>query len=211
MNYKIVNSDSQSNGTIIENIILLECGISFTKLKKYYKKLKIVLLTHIHSDHFNKTCIKKLAKERPTLRFGCCSWLVKSLLECGVSKNNIDVYSVDYKYNYGSFKVEPFKLYHNVLNCGYKIYINDEKIIYATDTNKIETEAKDFDLYLIENNYTEEDLKLRIEQKELDDVEFIYEYRIPERHLSKEKADEFILNNIGDKGKYIYMHQHKEY
>ena len=38
----------------------------FKKLNEYYKQLKIVLLTHIHQDHFNKKTISKLAIERPT-------------------------------------------------------------------------------------------------------------------------------------------------
>ena len=66
MNYRIIESGSSGNATIVENIILIDCGVSFKKLKDYYQELKLVLLTHIHSDHFNKTTLKKLAKERPT-------------------------------------------------------------------------------------------------------------------------------------------------
>ncbi len=94
MNYKIISSCSSGNATIIRDIILIDCGISFKCLKKYYKKLKIVLLTHIHSDHFKKETIKRLAQERPTLRFACCEWLLKSLLECGVERKNIDVLQI---------------------------------------------------------------------------------------------------------------------
>ena len=50
MNYKIISSCSTGNATIIKDIILIDCGVTFKKLEKYYKKLKIVLLTHIHSD-----------------------------------------------------------------------------------------------------------------------------------------------------------------
>ena len=84
MNYKIISSCSTGNATIIKDIILIDCGVTFKRLEKYYKKLKIVFLTHIHSDHFKKETIKKLAQERPTLRFDCCEWLLKPLLECGV-------------------------------------------------------------------------------------------------------------------------------
>ena len=67
MNYKIINSGSDGNGMIIEDTILIDCGISFKKLNEYYKRLEIVLLTHIHGDHFNKKTISKLAIERPKL------------------------------------------------------------------------------------------------------------------------------------------------
>ncbi len=48
MNYKILASCSSGNAVIIKNIILIDCGVTFKRLQKYYKNLKIVLLTHIH-------------------------------------------------------------------------------------------------------------------------------------------------------------------
>ena len=44
MNYKIINSGSDGNGMIIEDTILIDCGISFKKLNEYYKRLEIVLI-----------------------------------------------------------------------------------------------------------------------------------------------------------------------
>ena len=49
MEYKILASCSSGNAVIIRDIILIDCGISFKRLQKYYKNLRIVLLTHIHS------------------------------------------------------------------------------------------------------------------------------------------------------------------
>ncbi len=49
MEYKVLASCSTGNCTIIRDVIALDMGINFKKLEKYYKKLKIVLLTHIHS------------------------------------------------------------------------------------------------------------------------------------------------------------------
>ena len=80
MNYKIISSCSTGNATIIRDIILIDCGVTFKKLEKYYKQLKIVLLTHVHQDHFNRSTIKRLAQERPTLRFACCEWLLQHLI-----------------------------------------------------------------------------------------------------------------------------------
>ena len=59
MEYEIISSSSTGNATIIRDIILIDCGVTFKKLEKYYKKLKIVLLTHIHSDHFNNATFKQ--------------------------------------------------------------------------------------------------------------------------------------------------------
>ena len=157
MKYNIISTGSKGNCTIIEDKIMIDCGVSFKKVKEYCNKLSIVLLTHIHKDHFCSSTIQKLANERPTLRFGCGPWLVMDLLKCGVDKRNIDVYLLDLEHKYKEFSVIPFQLFHDVQNCGYKIEINNQKMIYATDTCEINhVDAKNFDLYLIEGNYTED-------------------------------------------------------
>ena len=211
MNYKILDSGSKGNGLIIEDTILIDCGISFKKIKQYYKKLKIVLLTHIHRDHFNKSTIKKLATERPTLRFACCEWLVKNLIDCGVEKKNIDVLKIGKIYDYRDFKVAVIRLYHDVPNCGYKLKLGANKIIYATDTNKIDhIVAKNYDYYFIEGNYeSEEELEYRKMDKLLNG-EYYYEDRVKETHLSKVKATEWLMKNMGSNSKYVFMHEHKE-
>lgn len=205
MNFNILNSGSDGNGLIIEDIILIDCGISFKKLEDYYKKIKIVLLTHKHQDHFNKTTIKKLAYERPTLRFACCEWLVDELVKCGVEKKKIDVLKIGKNYNYNAFIVEPIKLYHDVPQCGYKLKIGTNRLIYATDTSKIDhIEAKNYDYYFIEGNYeNEEELHNRA-------VDEYYENRVKGTHLSKVKATEWLMKNMGGSSKYIFMHEHKE-
>ena len=105
MNYKIISSCSTGNATIIRDIILIDCGVTFKRIEKYYKQFKIVLLTHLHSDHFKKETIRKLAQERPTLRFACCEWLLKPLLECGVERKNIDILQIGTRYDYKLFKI----------------------------------------------------------------------------------------------------------
>ena len=212
MNYRIIESGSSGKATIVENIILIDCGVSFKKLKDYYQELKLVLLTHIHSDHFNKTTLKKLAKERPTLRFGCCEWLVKDLIECGVDKRNIDVYD-----NISSFKysdnliVTTFDLQHDVLNCGYKLFVNDKKYFYATDTNSLENiEAKDYDMYFIEGNYEDKKQLEERKQKHIEKGEYYYEDRVEKTHLSQVQATEWLMENTGSNSQYIFMHEHKQ-
>lgn len=211
MKYKILNSGSDGNGLIIEDAILIDCGITFKKLKDDYKKFKIILLTHCHQDHFNKSTIKRLAKEKPALRFACCEWLVKNLVDLGIKKKNIDVFKLGKIYDYRDFKVIPVKLYHDVPQCGYKLKINGNKLIYATDTNKIDhIIAKNYDYYFIEGNYyNEEELDKRKLEK-LSKGEYYYEDRVKDTHLSKVQATEWLMENMGNKSKYIWMHEHKE-
>lgn len=210
MNYKIISSCSTGNATILKDIILIDCGVTFKRLEKYYKDLKLVLLTHIHSDHFKKETIKRLAQERPTLRFACCKWLLKPLLDCGINKQNIDVLQIGTKYDYKLFKIVPIKLYHDVPQCGYRVLFNDYKVIYATDTKTLEgISAKNYDLYLIEANYDEDEMQERIKQKQKE-CQYVYEFRAKDNHLSKQQASEFLLENMGENSEYVFMHEHVE-
>lgn len=210
MKYDIVSTGSKGNAVVIQDIILIDCGVSYKALREVLNGLKLVLLTHMHSDHFYPSTIKLLAKNRPTLRFACCSWMVPLLMECGVSNSHIDVLNVGKKYDYGSFAVSPVQLYHDVPNCGYRIYMNGNKLFYATDTNTLEgISAKDYDLYMVEANFTEADIRERIRSKQ-ERGEYAYEVGVIRSHLSKEKCDDFICENIGIRGKFVYLHQHEE-
>lgn len=210
MNYNIISSGSKGNAIVLNRFILLDCGVPFRDLKDVYKDLKIVLLTHSHGDHFNKTTIRKLTAERPTLRFACCSWLLSDLYQCGVSIHNIDVLEIGRIYNYITFQISPVKLYHDVDNAGWRVFMNAEKAIYMTDTVTLEgITAKNYDLYLVEANYITEELEERIRSKEAAG-EYVYEYRVRNVHLSKEKCDEWLLDNIGENSEAVYIHQHVE-
>ena len=208
--HNIISTGSHGNAVVLNNCILIDCGVPFKALKDVYKQLQLILVTHEHGDHINKTTIKRLAKERPTLRFGCCEWLVPILVECDVPKRNIDVYEIGKIYDYKAFKVSPIKLYHNVLNCGYRLFFGEKKAIYATDTEHLQgITAKDYDLYLIEANYTDEDLQERIDAK-MQTGQYCYELNVANRHLSHEQASQFLLENMGSNSQYVFLHGHKD-
>lgn len=210
MNYNIISTGSQGNAVVINGNILIDCGVSLKSLSNVKKGINLVLLTHGHSDHFNKTTIRNLAAERPILRFACCEWLVPELLDCNVSERNIDVMKVGKIYNYGAFKVSPVKLYHDVEQCGWRVFAGGQKAIYMTDTSTLDgISAKDYDLYLVEANYETAEIQEKIRAKE-ESGQYVYEYRVLKTHLSKEQADEWLLQNMGDNSEYVYIHQHKE-
>ena len=216
MQVSIISSGSHGNAVVVNKNILIDCGVSFKALKDVYRDIQIVLLTHIHSDHFNKTTLHKLSQERPTLRFACCDWLVPELLKheksngCKIPQQNIDVLEIGKIYDYNTFKVSPIKLYHDVPNCGYRVFVNGEKAIYCTDTRTLEgITAKNYDLYLIESNYEEDEIRERISKKQMQG-QYAYEIAVTGRHLSKEQADAFLLENMGANSSYIYLHEHRE-
>lgn len=211
---EVIATGSQGNAVVIGGEILIDCGVPYKKIAHIVPTLKLVLLTHRHQDHFNPTTIRRLHKERPTLRFGCCEWLVSCLVKASVSPGVIDIYNPLFGCVYGYAKnrilVSPFTLCHDVENCGYQITYKREKILYATDTSTLDhVTAKGFDLYLIEANHTEDELADRIQRK-TESGEYVYEHRVERTHLSRESADAWLAMNAGRDSKVIYLHQHKE-
>ena len=209
MNYEIIATGSSGNATVIEGKILIDCGVQYRELLYYTLDLELVLLTHEHGDHFNESAVRRLARNRPALRWACCEWMVDRLLQAGVSKYAIDVMEPGKGYLYGGLAtVRPEKLTHNVPNCGWHIRIGNERLFYATDTGTLEgVEAKGYDLYMVEANHSRAELESRIADKEARG-EYAYEIRAAENHLSFEQAIDWFAENGGPKSLWIPMHGH---
>ena len=135
IDYNIIATGSKGNAVVIDQKILIDCGVSFKALSKVYRALKLVLLTHIHSDHFQPTTLRLLAENRPTLRFACCAWLCKPLVDAGVPVSQIDVLEPGHMYGYGICNVRPDMVKHNVPNCAWKVWLPSGKLFYCTDKN----------------------------------------------------------------------------
>lgn len=107
----------------------------------------------------------------------------------------------------GLFKVKLDQLYHDTPNYALKWQINDKKGIYVVDTCKIDhIQAKNYDLFLIENNYREDILKKHIEECE-DENMMYYLSRVSRTHLSDEQCNSFLIENMADNSIYEYIHQ----
>lgn len=131
--YNIIATGSKGNAVVIEHEILIDCGVPFKALAAEWKTLKLVLLTHIHCDHFQPSTLRLLASNRPTLRFACCDWLCKPLVDAGVPISQIDVLTPGTMYGYGICNVIPNMVKHNVPNCGWKVWLPAGKLFYCTD------------------------------------------------------------------------------
>ena len=218
MTFDVIATGSTGNAVVINDSILIDCGVPFKALEPVKKELKLVLLTHVHGDHFKPRTVRALHKERPTLRWGCCDWMVGPLLEAGVDKRVIDVYDPDLPafLMYGPhISIRPQLLVHDVPNCGYHMIFppeqaTRERMCYATDTATLDgVEAKDYDWYLIEANHAREELEARARAK-MEKGEFAYEFRAASNHLSQEQAEDWIYRNIGPNGRYAFLHQHEQ-
>ena len=204
MRYKVIATGSTGNAVIVGKI-LIDCGVSFKKIAPYIKYFDLVLITHKHTDHLNFNTLKKIQEMRPSVRVGVCDYLlpyVKGL-------NNIDMLEIGKIYDYKAFKVSPIKLYHNVPNVGYRLYIEDKKVLYATDTNTLDgIQAKNYDLYLIEGNYSEVTIDDIIAEK-LANGKYAHEIESKKNHLSIEKAEKWLEENANNEHKVVFLHKSK--
>lgn len=156
-------------------------------------------------DHINIQTIRKLAYERPTIRFGCGVWM-KDYLE-GIK--NVDYYEAGQVYNYGSFSISPIVLYHDVKNFGYRIFKDETKIIHCTDTAHLQgITAKDYNLYCIESNYNEDTVFQIIEKLE-SEGKFAHQRGAINSHLSEQQCNDFFFTNKGSDSILVRLHQTK--
>ena len=215
MTFNIISTGSTGNAVVINDAILIDCGVPYKRLEPVVKGLKLILLTHVHSDHFRPKTAAALHRDRPSLRFGCCEWMVNPLLDAGVDKRVIDVMRPDvpgetshaliYR---GLAVIRPEPLVHNVPNCGWHIHCGTESLFYATDTGTMDgIEAKGYDLYMIEANHTRAELEARRDAK-IAAGEFSYEVEAARNHLSREQAEDFLYRQMGPNSKYVFLHQH---
>lgn len=205
----IVSSSSSGNCYIYNQDLMIDIGVSFAKIKPYLINIKLLCLTHQHQDHINKKTLKRLIFEKPTIKIICGKWLVKILVEIGINKQNIYVLELNKKYDLGKYIIQLVPAIHDVENCGYKIIIKKDnyKIFHITDTSNLQgIEAKNYNFFSIEANYSEELLKKHIEECE-DENMLYYLNRVPYTHLSQEQANNFLIENMGDNSKYEYIHQ----
>lgn len=205
---KVISSGSEGNAVIYDNQIMVDCGVSLKALEAVKRSLKIVLLTHKHSDHLKIRTLQRLQAERPTLRVACGDFLLDEL-PC---IKNIDVLQVGKIYDYGSFKVSPVKLYHDVPNFGWRIFLpNGQKIFHATDTVHLEgITAKGYDLYAIEHNYCEEYIQQAIEEARANG-EYTHAYGNINTHLSIQQARAFIEANRKESSEVLELHKSRSF
>ena len=205
---KVISSGSEGNAVIYNKSIMVDCGVTLKALSEVKRSLKIVLLTHKHGDHLKLRTLQRLQAERPTLRVACGNFLLEEL-PC---IKNIDVLQVGKIYDYGAFKISPVKLYHDVPNFGWRIFLpNGQKIFHATDTAHLEgITAKGYDLYAIEHNYCEEYIQQAIEEARANG-EYTHAYGNINTHLSIQQARAFIEANRKESSEVLELHKSRSF
>lgn len=199
----VLSSGSSGNCEIYHRSIMVDIGVPYSIVKQYENDIQIVLLTHVHKDHIQLETLKRLCRNRPTIRIGCGSWMLE-LLE---GLKNVDVFDFGKWYNYGTFRLAIGKLYHDVPNCFYRIDKAGYKIFHATDTCTLDgIEAKNYDLYAVEHNYNEETIMQVIAEIEARG-EYAHQRGSINSHLSEQQARDFIYKNRAEHSKVIRLHE----
>ena len=213
MKYEILKTGSKGNSIILNDNILLDAGIPFKNLKKYLTGINIIFISHIHTDHLMPTCIKQIAYNYPTIKFICNGEVANKLNSLGVQQKNIFVLKEHRWYDIGVAKVKLEELKHDVHNSSFQIeYPNGENMIYITDSGEIPEyiDAKDYNLYLIESNYRDDDELDELIQQDYDNgLEFSHYIRVRNTHLSQKQAMEWLQENMGDKSAFEFIHMHE--
>ena len=65
IDFDIIATGSTGNAVIIEKNILVDAGVPYKKIEPFMKDLKLVLLTHAHSDHFKASTLRRMSLEKP--------------------------------------------------------------------------------------------------------------------------------------------------
>lgn len=136
--------------------------------------------------------------------------MAQMLYDLKIEPRNIIILNDDVWYEFNAFRCKLNLIPHDVPNVAIHLQIDNEKLLYATDTSSLENiNAKNYNYYLIEGNYKEKELEERKERK-IKNGEYVIEDRVANSHLSYEECINFFMNNASDTSVLEVMHQHIE-
>lgn len=216
----IIGTGSSGNAILIDNCILIDCGLPVKKIWPVIENdVEFLMITHRHGDHLNLAIMKKLYKLAP--------WKLRNnvyvnqntfekIIENDKLKdlkndfNHQHIYHKDSKFTLHcknqTYQIQNFELMHDVENQGFVITNeNNETLVFATDTNSLEKVPKaKYDYIVVEGNYDEDKL---IESM----TSAIYEERFRAfrnmRHLSVQQFEDFVKTHSHDKTKVYQLHE----
>jgi len=194
MNIKVIGTGSSGNCFLIDDDLMIDAGLPYSKVKPFTKKVFAVLLTHIHGDHFNKDTIRKLYVNNEKILFVCGDFLVDDLHNVDIPDDNIFVADLSL-YKMRQYKIAPFNLYHDVPNYGWRIEKDGHKHFHTTDTSTLDgIKAREYDSATIECNH-DYDKAIEIIDKAIENGDFTHLQGAMNSHLSVQQAIDFVKKN----------------
>lgn len=164
----VVGSSSSGNGYIFKSdlgeLLLLEAGVNPKTVRKAidYRVGNVsgIIVSHCHGDHakyiaeYSKMGIPVGAGEDMHNKF-----------TIGAPKYRLEEGKT---YSFGTFRVTPFTVKHDVPNFGYLIYHREcGTVLFATDTFTLPYAFRKVRHFLIEANYADDILKANVESGEI--------------------------------------------
>lgn len=213
MDINILGSSSAGNATIIDGSLLIDFGLNKTVLTKYLNDINYIICTHKHGDHYNKSIITWIKKNRPELLLYGSIFNEDCAAMAGIQPTSKREFKT-LKTLDEEYEIYLFPVIHDVDCQGVSIYkkSTNELLIYATDLSKlpdnndIQTilrryDRQDFNYILLEGNYdvdilTQAMLDIDISDRAVRNL----------RHLSNKSWKMFIDAYSNDKTKYYQMH-----
>ncbi len=123
----------RSSSILVNDDLLIDCGPhTFLSLKKYgvdIKKIKYLLITHTHGDHFNVQAIQDLAKLTDE------KLMLVVNKDANINIDGINVLGVSHLQNIelGDYKIKVLPANHENFAVHYDIEKNGEKLFYGLD------------------------------------------------------------------------------
>jgi len=199
-----LSSGSDGNCSFIGDgscAVLVDAGISFSKIKKMLENynielsyIKALFITHEHSDHIKGICTFCKKTEIPI--FASLRTAEYIIMQYPELEGRINVVNIEEEFFVDKMSVTAFGVSHDAQQAvGYRIKTADNRIIvYSTDTGVVTNEMlpfiKDADLNIIEANYDEGMLACNLSYP------FLLKQRISGNmgHLSNEQCAQTVLS-----------------
>ena len=169
MKLHILGSSSSGNGYALISddgeIFLIEAGVKAKEMTKGIDyRLNAVsgcIVSHAHGDHsLYATAYSKLG-----IRVGCNQDVAGK--KVGLLYPN--VMQEGKTYSFGSYRVTPFEVKHDVPNFGFIVHHKDMgTLLFATDTYTLPYEFRNVDHFLIEANYSDDILRENVHKGKID-------------------------------------------
>lgn len=213
---EILGTGSTGNAVLIDDTIMIDCGLGVNKLLPYLQNVRHLFITHRHSDHLNISVLKNIAKKvsKSIIRFGlhvnsdCYNMIERKAPEIAemIESERLTSHSLlDLKIDGVEYKIETYPLYHDVENQGFVITKNGKTLIHATDTSTMkDAPNRQFDVILVEGNYDESKL---IEYLKSDDREVRYRAARNLRHLSIQAHENFVKSHSHPETQSLMLHE----
>lgn len=194
INFNTIGTGSSGNCFLLDDEIMIDCGLPYSKTKDHIENVKAVLLTHIHGDHFNTSTIRKLSIHDNNIQFYCGEWL-KDKASNIVNDSQINIMEFGKVYSINEYKFSMVEAYHDVENCGYRIMKDSYKHFHITDTSTLEgITALNYNSASIECNH-EINKALELIEQSKEDEEFSHLRGAINSHLSVDKVIKFCKEN----------------